>query len=66
MMIKIYYLSALMLLLLSCTPTPVDVQKSSELPPIYPDYCDVTIPENTAPKNCRLLAERVAIQRKEG
>jgi hypothetical protein len=27
------------------------VQQSSELPPIYPDYCDVTIPQNIAPLN---------------
>ena len=33
------------------TPTPENVQQSSELPPIYPDYCDVTIPQNIAPLN---------------
>ena len=66
MMIKIYYLSALMLLLLSCTPTPVDVQKSSELPPIYPDYCDVTIPVNIAPLNFLLRTDCEAIEVKAG
>ena len=33
------------------TPTPENVQQSDELPPIYPDYCDVTIPQNIAPLN---------------
>ena len=66
MMTKIYYLSALMLLLLSCTPTPVDVQKSSELPPIYPDYCDVTIPVNIAPLNFLLRTDCEAIEVKAG
>lgn len=33
------------------TPTPEHIQRSSELPPIYPDYCDVTIPQNIAPLN---------------
>ena len=65
-MTKIYYLSALMLLLLSCTPTPVDVQKSSELPPIYPDYCDVTIPVNIAPLNFLLRTDCEAIEVKAG
>lgn len=46
----------------SCTPTPRDVQQSDELPPIYPDYCDVTIPENIAPLNFLLRAECEAIQ----
>ena len=55
-----------MLLLLSCTPTPVDVQKSSELPPIYPDYCDVTIPVNIAPLNFLLRTDCEAIEVKAG
>ena len=40
----------------SCTPTPRDVRQSDEQPPIYPDYCDVTIPENIAPLNFLLRA----------
>ena len=40
-----------LLSLFSCTPTPENVQKSDALPPLYPDYCDVTIPENIAPLN---------------
>ena len=49
-------------ILSSCTPTPRDVQKSDELPPIYPDYCNVTIPENIAPLNFLLRADCEAIQ----
>ena len=50
----------------SCTPTPKDVQQSSELPPIYPDYCDVTIPVNIAPLNFLLRADCEAIEVKVG
>ena len=38
-------------------PTPRNVQQSDALPPIYPDYCDVTIPENIAPLNFLLRAD---------
>ena len=41
----------------SCTPVPEDVQQCDELPPIYPDYCDVTIPCNMAPLNFLLRAD---------
>lgn len=51
---------------LSCTPTPENVQQSSELPPVYPDYCDVTIPENIAPLNFLLRADCEAIEVKIG
>ena len=36
------------------------------LPPIYPDYCDVTIPENIAPLNFLLRADCEAIEVKAG
>ena len=42
---------AIILLFAACTPTPKDVQLTDTLPPIYPDYCDVTIPKNIAPLN---------------
>ena len=42
---------AIILLFAACTPTPKDVQLTDTLPPIYPDYCDVTIPVNIAPLN---------------
>lgn len=35
----------------SCTPSPKDVRKVGELPPVYPDYVDVTVPCNIAPLN---------------
>ena len=61
------YLSPLIfLILLSCTPTPENVQKSHDLPPIYPDYCDVTIPENIAPLNFLLRADCEAVEVKAG
>ena len=53
-------------LLSSCTPTPENVQKSNELPPVYPDYCDVTIPVNIAPLNFLLRADCEAIEVKAG
>ncbi len=55
------YIIAL-ILLTACTPTPNNVQQSSELPPIYPDYCDITIPENIAPLNFLLRADCEAIE----
>ena len=48
--------------LTSCTPTPKAVVMQDELPPIYPDYCDVTIPENIAPLNFLLRADCEAIE----
>ncbi len=53
-------------LIVSCTPMPENVQKSDALPPIYPDYCDVTIPENIAPLNFLLRADCEAIEVKTG
>ena len=50
----------------SCTPTPKDVVMQDVLPPIYPDYCDVTIPENIAPLNFLLRADCEAIEVKAG
>ena len=52
--------------LASCTPTPENMQKSDELPPIYPDYCDITIPENIAPLNFLLRANCEALEVKAG
>ena len=48
---KLFYPLLLLMLLTACTPTPHDVQLCDDLPPIYPDYCDVTIPQNIAPLN---------------
>lgn len=46
----IYYL-LLACLLTACVPTPENVQDSDAKPDIYPDYADVTVPENIAPLN---------------
>ena len=54
------------ILLHSCTPTPKDVVKQDVLPPIYPDYCDVTIPENIAPLNFLIREDCEAIEVKAG
>ena len=53
---------AVLIFIVACTPTPKDVVKQDELPPIYPDYCDVTIPENIAPLNFLLRADCEAIE----
>lgn len=41
----------LIFLLASCTPTPENVTDRDSLPPVYPDYTDVTVPKNIAPLN---------------
>ena len=51
---------------LACSHAPENVQKSSELPPIYPDYCDMTIPVNIAPLNFLLRSDCEAIEVKVG
>ncbi|MCR4602611.1 MAG: hypothetical protein K5683_03625 [Prevotella sp.] len=45
------HLLYLILLIAACTPTPKDVVNVDALPPVYPDYIDVTIPQNIAPLN---------------
>ena len=56
----------LLSLFISCTPTPKDVATQDALPPIYPDYCDVTIPENIAPLNFLIREDCEAIEVKAG
>ncbi len=64
----LYILTTLVMtvLLPSCTPTPKDVVTRDALPPIYPDYCDVTIPENIAPLNFLIREDCEAIEVKAG
>ena len=62
----VYIISIVLLFLSSCTPSPHDVVKQDELPPIYHDYCDVTIPQNIAPLNFLLRADCEAIEVKAG
>lgn len=35
----------------ACVPSPGDVAETDALPPVYPDYTDVTVPSNIAPLN---------------
>ena len=63
---KLVYLLTILTLCVACAPTPKDVQQSDQLPPIYPDYCEVTIPENIAPLNFLLRANCEAIEVKAG
>lgn len=65
LMRNITYITILFLLS-ACTPTPENVQKSDLLPPLYPDYCDVTIPVNIAPLNFLLRADCEAVEVKAG
>lgn len=41
----------------ACTNTPENVTKSNQLPPIFPDYIDVTIPVGIAPLNFNVMGE---------
>lgn len=45
------FLIIIILSLIGCTPSPRDPRPVDALPPIYPDYADVTVPENIAPLN---------------
>lgn len=40
-----------MLGFVGCVSTPTDVRKTDALPPVYPDYIGVTIPDGIAPLN---------------
>lgn len=51
-------LLGLLFALSSCVSKPKDVKLYDVLPPIYPDYTDITIPQNMAPLNF-LLREDV-------
>ena len=53
-------LAVAMLLLTSCVShpdVPAEASVSSELPAIFPDYCNVTVPYNIAPLNFMLPAD---------
>src|SRR5574344_2784363 len=55
-------LVALLLLLAACTPHPKDVSKVDVMPPIYPDYTDITVPCNIAPLNFLLRGNIDAVE----
>ncbi len=44
-------ISALLSVMGACTPSPDHPVKTDALPDIYPDYTDVTVPQNIAPLN---------------
>lgn len=44
-----------MLGFVGCASTPTDVRKTDALPPIYPDYVGVTIPDGIAPLNFNIV-----------
>lgn len=50
---QLYYflITAICVVCLSACERPRDVKESDELPPIYPDYTNITIPVNIAPLN---------------
>ena len=59
---RIYFplLAVALLILSSCEnhpSVPSGASESSELPPIFPDYCNVTVPCNIAPLNFMLPAD---------
>ena len=47
------------LLLTACSRQPENVQQVNQLPVIYPDYVDVTIPEGIAPLNFAMADDSV-------
>ena len=56
--------TTILLALAACTPTPENAVRSDSLPPIYPDYADVTIPCNIAPLNFLVRGEAEAVEAK--
>lgn len=55
------FLIFITLSLIGCTPSPRDPRPVDALPPIYPDYADVTVPENIAPLNFLLRDSILAL-----
>ena len=58
-------LSVLVLVIMTltaCTPTPKNATRRDALPPMYPDYTDITIPGNIAPLNFLLRDEAEAVE----
>ena len=54
---KKYLLLTIIVLLAACkqASVPTEYAKSDQLPEIYPDYIDVTVPVNIAPLTFELL-----------
>ena len=56
---NIALLSLFVIILIGCHSKPTDVTEKDELPNIYPDYVDVTIPVGIAPLNFSMADELV-------
>lgn len=56
---KLYIIFFLTMLLVSCSDSPNGAVVSTELPAIYPDYKDVTIPSGIAPLNFNAVGNDV-------
>ena len=54
--------AAIILAVAACTPTPENAVTSHDLPPMYPDYTDITIPPNIAPLNFLLRNDAEAVE----
>lgn len=52
-----YITIAMCVLFTSCTDVPENVTKTDKLPPIFPDYTDVTIPVGIAPLNFNVTGQ---------
>ncbi|KAA6332960.1 hypothetical protein EZS27_018587, partial [termite gut metagenome] len=62
---RLYYIPILIVCICgysACNNSPKSVNVSGELPPIYPDYTNITIPYNIAPLNFLLRNEPEAIR----
>ena len=51
----------ILVLLAACSPHVENAVEKDTLPPIYPDYTDVTIPRNIAPLNFMLRGDAQAV-----
>ena len=57
-----YYLVWIICLLAGCTPTPKQIEDTTDPIPMYPDYTDIMIPTNIAPLNFLLRNDADAMQ----
>lgn len=55
--IFVFVVFTICILFSACTDTPENVTKTDQLPPIFPDYTDVTIPVGIAPLNFNIMGQ---------
>ena len=58
-LLHITLLSLLVTILTGCHTAPTNVSENNELPDIYPDYVNVTIPVGIAPLNFSMADDKV-------